>query len=120
MAPSDRVAATGPEQECELYPKCKGLQPKTVEAYARAIRRAGNCFDHQIDDPIEAGLVDWLTDRRQTHYWSSVKLDLYGLDSHCEHVPKKPWAPPGLIKPPRAQRVPDIILLRRQASDADP
>ena len=26
--------------------KLKGLQPKTIEAYARAIRRIGNYFDH--------------------------------------------------------------------------
>jgi hypothetical protein len=29
--------------------KLKGLQPKTIEAYARAIRRIGDYFDHQID-----------------------------------------------------------------------
>ena len=119
-APCDRVAATDLEKECELYPKIKGSQPKTVEAYARAIRRAGNSFDHQIDDPIQVDQVDWFTGLRETHSPSSVKLDLYGLKFHYEHVLKKPWAPPGLIKPPRAQRLPDIIPLRRQASDADP
>ena len=120
VAPCDRVAATDLEKECELYPKIKGLQPKTVEAYARAIRRAGNCFDHQIDGPIEVDLVDRFTDLRETHSRSSVKLDLYGLKFHYEHVLRKPWAPPGLIKLPRAQRLPDIIPLRRQATDADP
>ena len=30
--------------------KLKGLQPKTIEAYARAIRRIGEHFDHQIDE----------------------------------------------------------------------
>jgi hypothetical protein len=29
--------------------KLKGLQPKTIEAYARAIRRIGDCFKHDID-----------------------------------------------------------------------
>ena len=29
--------------------KLKGLQPKTIEAYARAIRRIGARFDHRID-----------------------------------------------------------------------
>ena len=28
--------------------KLKGLQPKTIEAYARAIRRLGGYFDQQI------------------------------------------------------------------------
>ena len=29
--------------------KLKGLRPKTIEAYARAIRRMGNYFDTPID-----------------------------------------------------------------------
>ena len=30
--------------------KLNGLQPKTVEAYSRAIRRIGNYFDCKIDN----------------------------------------------------------------------
>ena len=44
------VAATDFEKNYELHLKhlkLKGLQPKTVEAYARAIRRVGDYFDHQ-------------------------------------------------------------------------
>ena len=33
--------------------KLKGLQPKTIEAYSRAIRRIGERFDHQIDSLSE-------------------------------------------------------------------
>ena len=29
--------------------KLKGLQPKTIDAYARAIRRIGDYFAHDID-----------------------------------------------------------------------
>ena len=29
--------------------KLKGLRPKTIEAYSRAIRRIGKHFDYQID-----------------------------------------------------------------------
>ena len=29
--------------------KLKGLQPKTIEAYSRAIRRIGERFDHRIN-----------------------------------------------------------------------
>ena len=34
--------------------KLKGLQPKTIDAYSRAIRRIGLRFDHQIDSLTEA------------------------------------------------------------------
>ena len=44
--------------------KLKGLQPKTIEAHARAIRRVGDYFDHQIGDLSEADLVDCFTDLR--------------------------------------------------------
>lgn len=91
--------------------KLKGLQPKTIEAYSRAIRRIGDYFDHRIDDLTEADLMDYFTDLRETHSWSSVKLDLYGLKFFHEHVLKKPWVAPGLIKPPRSQRIPDIVTV---------
>lgn len=91
--------------------KLKGLQPKTIEAYSRAIRRTGDYFNQQIEDLTEADLIDYFTDLRETHSWSSVKLDLYGLKFFHEHVLKKPWVAPGLIKPPRSQRIPDIVTV---------
>ena len=50
--------------------KLKGLQPKTIEAYARAIRRAGDYFEHQIDALTEAQLTDYFTDLLASHSWS--------------------------------------------------
>lgn len=89
----------------------KGLQPKTVEAYSRAIRRLGAYFDHRIDALTEAQLVEYFTDLIESHSWSTVKLDLYGLKFYHEHVLKTPWRAPGLIKPPRSQRLPDIVTV---------
>ena len=37
--------------------KLKGLQPKTIDAYARAIRRLGGYFDYRIDALSEACLL---------------------------------------------------------------
>jgi site-specific recombinase XerD len=114
MEDMSAVAATIFDKHYELHQKhlkLKGLQPKTIEAYSRAIRRVGDYFDHQIDDLTEADLMDYFTDLRETHSWSSVKLDLYGLKFYHEHVLKKPWVAPGLIKPPRSQRLPDIATV---------
>lgn len=91
--------------------KLKGLQPKTIEAYSRAIRRIGDYFDHQIEHLTEAQLTDYFSDLVATHSWSTVKLDLYGLKFYTEHVLKKPWVAPGLIKPPKTQRLPDIVTV---------
>ena len=91
--------------------KLKGLQPKTIDAYARAIRRLGDYFGHQIDDLSEAQLTDYFSDLIESHSWSTVKLDLYGLKFYTTHVLHKPWAMPNLIKPPKAQRLPDIVTV---------
>lgn len=91
--------------------KLKGLQPKTIDAYARAIRRMGTYFSHQIDTLSEAQLTDYFSDLIKTHSWSAVKLDLYGFKFYTVHVLRKPWVMPHLIKPPKAQRLPDIVTV---------
>ena len=91
--------------------KLKGLQPKTIEAYARAIRRIGKRFDGRIDQLTEPQLADYFTELVASHSWSAVKLDLYGLKFYYEHVLRQPWVAPGLIKPPRVQRLPDIVTV---------
>lgn len=91
--------------------RLKGLQPKTIDAYSRAIRRMGDYFDHQIDDLTEQQLTEYFTDLLDSHSWTTVKLDLYGLKFYYAHVLRKPWVVPGLIKPPKTQRLPDIVTV---------
>lgn len=89
--------------------KLKGLRPKTIEAYSRAIRRIGDRFDHQIDKLSQQQLTDYFTELVTSHSWSSVKLDLYGLKFYYAYVLRQPWVAPDLIKPPKTQRLPDIV-----------
>ena len=91
--------------------KLKGLQPKTIEAYSRAMRRVGAYFDYQINDLSESQLTDYFSDLLESHSWSSVKLDLYGLKFFYAYVLNKPWPALNLIKPPRVQRLPDIVTV---------
>lgn len=91
--------------------KLKGLQPKTIDAYSRAIRQAGERFEQQIDDLSAQQLTDYFSERLASHSWSAVKLDLYGLRFYYEYVLTKPWPAPGLVKPPRSQRLPDIVTV---------
>ncbi|WP_242469670.1 tyrosine-type recombinase/integrase [Rhabdochromatium marinum] len=46
-----------------------------------------------------------------SHSWSAVKLDLYGLKFFYAHVLHKPWTSQDLVKPPRGQRLPDIVTV---------
>lgn len=91
--------------------RLKGLQPKTIDAYARAVRSISAYFDGCIDDLSEPQLLEYFSDRLETHSWSAVKLDLYGLKFYYTHVLRKPWAPLDLVKPPRGQRLPDIVTV---------
>ena len=89
--------------------KLQGLQPKTIQAYAHAIRRMGEYFDFQIDSLSPEQLTNDFSDLIDSHSWSSVKLDLYGYKFYTLHVLRKPWEMPHFIRPPKAQRLPDIV-----------
>ena len=93
--------------------KLKGLRPKTIEAYSRAIRRIGAYFDYQIDDLSEQQLTDYFNDLLNSHSWNAVKLDLYGLKFYYKHVLHKPWQHIDLIKPPKTQRLPNIVTIEQ-------
>lgn len=93
----------------------KGFQPKTIDAYSRAIRRIGKYFDDEINDLSEQQLTDYFVDLLGTHSWSAVKLDLYGLKFFYRHVLNRPWQHVDLIKPPRAKRLPDIVTVEEAA-----
>ena len=89
--------------------KLAGLQPKTVDAYSRAIRRIGDYFDYRIDNLSSDQLLDYFSRLLETHSWSTVKLDLYGLKFFYTHILKKDWQDIPLVKKPKATRIPDII-----------
>jgi len=89
--------------------KLKGLQPKTIEAYSRAIRRIAEYFDHRLDDLNHDELLDYFHDLLARRSWSTVKLDLYGLKFFYTHVLKRAWADIPLVISPKAQRIPDIV-----------
>ena len=117
LVPSGAVisAAEFPEPFAHLYHQhlqhlqLKGLRPKTIEAYARAMRRIGSYFDFQVSALTQAQLVDYFTRLKAEHSWSGVKLDLYGLKFFTEHVLGQPWQMPGFIRPPKVSRLPDIV-----------
>jgi len=58
----------------------KGLQPKTIDAYARAIRRIGDYFDGNLENLFQGQLLDYFHGLLERLSWSAVKLDLYGLN----------------------------------------
>ena len=74
------------------YLKLKGIQLKTVDAYSRAIRRIGAYFDGKLDNLSLNQLLDYFHNLLDSHSWSAVKLDLYGLRFFYTHVLNKTWS----------------------------
>ena len=97
-------------QHCK-HLKLQGLQPKTIEAYSRAIRRIADYFDGHLDDLSQDQLLDYFHSLLDRLSWSAVKLDLYGLKFFYTHVLNKPWVDIPMIKPPRCTRIPDIVTM---------
>jgi len=95
-------------QHCK-HLKLQGLQPKTIEAYSRAIRRIAAYFNGHLDDLCQDQLLDYFHDLLDRLSWSAVKLDLYGLKFFYTHVLNRSWVDIPMIKPPRSTRIPDII-----------
>jgi integrase/recombinase XerD len=89
----------------------KGLQPKTIEAYARAIRRIGNYFDGNLDNLTQNQLLEYFHQLKEKSSWSTVKLDLYGLKFFYLHVLRRNWVDIPVIKSPKVKRIPDIVTI---------
>lgn len=92
--------------------KLQGLQPKTIEAYSRAIRRIAAYFKGHLDNLSQDQLLDYFHDLLGCLSWSAVKLDLYGLKFFYTHVLNKSWVDIPMIKPPRCTRIPDIVTVK--------
>jgi integrase/recombinase XerD len=105
--PSTLIGSTRRISSISSSRDCKPRPSKLT----RAIRRIGERFEGWIDDLTERQLTDYFTELVASHSWSTVKLDLYGLKFYYAHVLKKPWVALGLIKPPRSQRLPDIVTV---------
>lgn len=91
--------------------KLRGMQPKTIEAYSRAIRRMGLYFGYRVDSLSSEQLTRYFSDLLDSHSWTSVKLDLYGYKFYTVHVLEQPWVMPTLVKAPKVQRLPDIVTV---------
>ncbi len=98
------------EQHCK-HLKLKGLRPKTIDAYSRAIRRIGEYFNYRMDNLSQDELLDYFHQLKEKSSWSTVKLDLYGLKFFYTHVLNKTWQDIPIIKSPKVKRIPNILTI---------
>jgi site-specific recombinase XerD len=87
------------------------MQPKTIALYSHGVRRAAAYFNDQIDMLTKLQLTDYFVRILETHSWSTLKHDLYGLKFYYAHVLGQPWPGADLVKPPKSYSLPDIITV---------
>lgn len=87
----------------------QGMRPRTVDGYARALRRLIAYFDRCPDQLSAEDLRHYFADLVQSHSWSTVKVDRNAFQFFYRHVLDRSWEWLNIVKPPRTQRLPDIL-----------
>jgi integrase/recombinase XerD len=92
--------------------KRQGKAEKTIDVYARAVRRVADfldcCPDRLTQEQLEAHFDALVA----SHSWSTVKVDRNGLQFFYEHVLKRPWTWVDIVKPPQVRPLPDILTIK--------
>ena len=91
--------------------KLAGKQPKTIDSYARSLKRLLNYFDCHPSELSEEDLKLYFADLLSSHSWGTVRVDRWGLRLFWERVLKKQWHWPGIVQPPRIKTLPDILTV---------
>jgi site-specific recombinase XerD len=89
--------------------KLQGKAKTTQDSYSRAVRRAAERFERCPDDLSAEELRTHFAELLESHSWSTVKLDRCGLQFFYRYVLERPWDWVAIVKPPRAQRLPDVL-----------
>lgn len=95
--------------------KLQGKAPKTIDGYARAVRRLGTHFDRCPDALGRRDFKAYFSALVDSHSWSTVKIDLCGIKFFFEQVLGRPFPWLDLVRPPVARRLPDILTAQELA-----
>lgn len=91
--------------------KLQGLSDKTIDVYARAVRRIAHYYDCCPDQLTTEQLEVYFSELVGSHSWSTVKVDRNGLQFFWKHILKRDWRWVEIIKAPRIQSLPDILTV---------
>ena len=78
--------------------KLQGKRDKTIDSYARAVRRVSSHFDCCPDQLTIEQLEVYFADLVDSHSWSTVKIDRNGLQFFWKYVLKTDWQWLSIIK----------------------
>jgi len=83
--------------------KLQGKRSKTIDGYARAVRRIAGFFNRCQDNLSTTELKTYFAWMVENYSWSSVKVDLRGLSVFYRHVLGQPMEWVDMIKPPKSR-----------------
>ena len=89
--------------------KLQGLSDKTIDAYARALRRVSQSCDCCPDRLSTEQLGVYFAELIDSHSWSTVKVDRNGLQFFWKHVLERDWSWVEMIRAPEIRSLPDIL-----------
>lgn len=89
--------------------KLQGMSDKTIDVYARAIRRLSERFDRVPDKITAKQLATHFSELVDSHSWSTVKVDRCGIQFFWKHVLKKDWKWIDIVKAPKVKSIPDVL-----------
>ncbi len=89
--------------------KLQGKSEKTIDAYARAVRRIAEHFNCCPDTLSNEQLEEYFALLVDRYSWSTVKLDRLGLMFFWKHVLQADWQWLNIVKPPTVKTIPDIL-----------
>ncbi len=100
-------------------PKCsalrrQGLSEITRDSYARSARRLEGWVDVPLDQVGLPQLRDYFSALIECHYWCTAMVDRCGLQFFYEHVLERAWDWVKIVRPPREQRIPDVLSQAEQ------
>lgn len=90
----------------------QGKAERTIDSYARAVRRITEFWDTCPDSLSQEQLEAYFSSLVETHSWATVKVDRNGLQFFYQHVLKRDWAWVDIVKPPKKKVLPDILTLK--------
>ena len=91
--------------------KLQGKSQKTIDSYARAVRRIVEHFDCCPDQLTLEQREKYFSELVESHSWSTVKIDRNGLQFFWKHVLKRDWQWVNIVKAPDVRSLPDILTL---------
>jgi integrase/recombinase XerD len=91
--------------------KLRGMSGKTIDSYARAVRRVSSRFDCCPDQLTPEQLEGYFAELVDSPSWSIVKIDRNGLQFFWKYALKTDWQWVNIIKAPQIHTLPDILTL---------